>query len=109
MRLPLASKSCPSGRCIVKGAALALLAASVALGAAAQSTTVPPKLSQHRINEIVASPDRSEADRKNDIRRKPAQMLAFIGVAPGMVAVDLSTGGGYTTGGSTTGGTSTGG
>ena len=77
--------------------ALALVAASLAIGAAAQSTTAPAKLSQDRINEIVASPDRSDADRTNDVRRKPAQILAFIGVAPGMVAVDLSTGGGYTT------------
>ena len=54
-------------------------------------------LSQQRIDEIVASPDRSAADRTNDLRRKPAQMLAFIGPRPGMVALDLSAGGGYTT------------
>ena len=54
-------------------------------------------LSRDRIAEILASPDRSAADRTNDLRRKPAQMLAFIGVWPGMVALDLSAGGGYTT------------
>jgi predicted methyltransferase len=54
-------------------------------------------LSGVRIAEIIASPDRSPADRTNDIRRKPAQMLAFIGVWPGMIALDLSAGGGYTT------------
>src|SRR6185295_642909 len=46
---------------------------------------------------IVASPDRSDADRINDRRRRPELMLAFIGVRPGMVAMDLSAGGGYTT------------
>lgn len=57
----------------------------------------PDKLSNERIAEILASPDRRAADRTNDIRRKPGQMLAFIGVRPGMVALDLSAGGGYTT------------
>ena len=57
----------------------------------------PDKLSNERIADILASPDRRAADRTNDIRRKPAQMLAFIGVRPGMVALDLSAGGGYTT------------
>jgi predicted methyltransferase len=57
----------------------------------------PATLSKERIAEILASPDRSAADRTNDIRRKPDQMLAFIGVQPGMVALDLSASGGYTT------------
>jgi predicted methyltransferase len=79
----------------------ALLAAALlttALAAACQSTvpaSVP--LSRERIAEIVASPDRSAADRNNDVRRKPEPMLAFIGVRPGMVALDVSAGGGYTT------------
>ncbi len=54
-------------------------------------------LSRERIAEIVASPDRSAADKNTDIRRKPDQMLAFIGIRPGMLALDLSTGGGYST------------
>jgi len=57
------------------------------------SPTLPPQ----RIAEIVASPDRSAADRTIDLRRKPEQLLAFIGVRPGMVALDVSAGGGYTT------------
>src|ERR1700676_3964107 len=59
--------------------------------------TRPATLSKERIADILASPDRSAADRTNDIRRKPDQMLAFIGVQPGMVALDLSASGGYTT------------
>ena len=53
-------------------------------------------LSQAQIQAIVASPDRSEADRRNDVRRKPVEMLSFIGVRPGMVVLDLFAGGGYT-------------
>jgi predicted methyltransferase len=54
------------------------------------------ELSKKRIAEIVRSPDRSDADKTNDLRRKPEQMLAFIGIRQGIVALDLSTGGGYT-------------
>jgi predicted methyltransferase len=61
------------------------------------SAAATPALSSAQIAQIVASPDRSEADRRNDVRRKPADMLAFIGVRPGMTALDLSAGGGYTT------------
>lgn len=54
-------------------------------------------LSTDRIAAIVASPDRSAADRANDIRRKPAELLTFFDVRPGMVALDVSAGRGYTT------------
>ena len=74
--------------------AIALPIGTVLLGA---SAILPAPISQERIAEIVANPDRRPADRTNDLRRKPAEMLAFIGVRPGMVALDLSAGGGYTT------------
>ncbi len=54
-------------------------------------------LSREQAAAIVASPDRTAADRKNDERRRPADMLAFIGVRPGMHALDISASGGYTT------------
>jgi predicted methyltransferase len=57
----------------------------------------PPPLSSEQIAQIVRSPDRTAADRANDGRRKPEQILGFIGIRPGIVAVDLSAGGGYTT------------
>ncbi len=76
----------------------ALTLTAAILGAcAATPPTVPPMLTAAQIEAIVAAPDRSSADRVNDARRKPAEMLAFIGVRPGMVALDLSAGGGYTT------------
>ena len=46
---------------------------------------------------LMASPDRSEADRKNDVRRKPAQLLAFYEVRPGMRVADLGAIAGYNT------------
>jgi predicted methyltransferase len=75
---------------IMKKISLALLISAVATLSGCAS------LSQDRIAQIVASPDRSAADKTNDIRRKPEQMLAFIDIKPGMVALDLSAGGGYT-------------
>ena len=54
-------------------------------------------LTAPQIARLVASPDRSAADRTTDARRRPEQFLAFIGVRPGMVALDVSAGGGYTT------------
>jgi predicted methyltransferase len=54
-------------------------------------------LSSQQIKDIVASPDRSAADRTNDQRRKPVEMLEFIAVRPGSTALDLSAAGGYTT------------
>jgi predicted methyltransferase len=35
------------------------------------------------------------ADRANDVRHKPEQMLGFIGIHPCIVAVDLSQGGAH--------------
>jgi predicted methyltransferase len=46
---------------------------------------------------LVASADRSDADRTNDTRRKPVQFLAFMDVRPGMTVADISSGGGYST------------
>jgi len=47
------------------------------------------------IRAVVASPDRSDADRKTDERRKPEMMLAFAGVKPGMKVLEVGAGAGY--------------
>jgi len=78
-------------------AAIAVSAVLLLSFRAASPQQSSPQLSSEQIAQIVASPDRSEADRTNDLRRKPEQMLAFIGIRPGIVALDLSAAGGYTT------------
>lgn len=40
-------------------------------------------------------PARSEADRERDALRKPADVMQFFGVEPGMTVLDLYSGGGY--------------
>ena len=82
------------GRAVTAVCVTLALAACTAPGRHAPEAVV---LSPDRIAEIVASPDRSDADRVNDARRKPQEMLMFIGVRPGMTALDLSAAGGYTT------------
>lgn len=84
---------------LIQTGLLATIAGGVALlidvgPAGAQQSA---QLSAERIAQIVASPDRSAADRNNDLRRKPEQMLSFIGIRPGIVVLDLSAAGGYTT------------
>src|SRR5689334_2071712 len=70
---------------------LAAIAVSVVLlqsSRVAPAQQSSPQLSSEQIAQIVASPDRSDADRTNDLRRKPEQMLSFIGIRPGIVALD---------------------
>src|SRR5207302_945938 len=67
------------------------------LAACAATQPGSNSLSHEQIAEILAASDRSAADRTNDVRRKPAEMLAFIGPRPGMTVLDISAGGGNTT------------
>ena len=66
---------------------------ALAFSAAASAQPLTPA----QIKAIVASPERSDADRTNDKRRHPEDILAFLAITPGMTALDLSAGGGYTT------------
>jgi predicted methyltransferase len=81
-------------RALAMAAAALLAVACVAPGGAGRSET--NALSRAQIEAIVASPDRSDADRGNDVRRKPADLIAFADVRPGMTVLDVSAGGGYT-------------
>lgn len=45
---------------------------------------------------VVASPDRTEADRDEDRRRKPVQLLEFADVRLGMNVLEIGAGAGYT-------------
>jgi predicted methyltransferase len=75
-------------RAILLMAGAALLA-SPALALAAAPTT--------QMKAAVADSNRPAADTARDENRKPADMLAFAGIGPGKVVVDLLPGGGYFT------------
>src|SRR5580698_4390028 len=68
-------------------AAAAVLISTVAFGAAPTA----------KMKAAVADSGRPAADTARDENRKPAQMLAFAGITPGKVVVDMLPGAGYFT------------
>src|ERR1700733_7114038 len=53
---------------------------------------VPPAVAT-----AVADSSRPDADKQRDANRKPAEVVAFAGVKPGMTVAELGPGGGYYT------------
>jgi len=49
------------------------------------------------VNQALAAADRSDADKALDTARKPAQVLDFLGLEPGMTVLDVMSGGGWYT------------
>jgi len=47
------------------------------------------------IAAAVAAPERSDKDRERDARDRPAEVMAFAGIRPGMAIADVFGGGGY--------------
>lgn len=72
-------------------AALAFAALAIVTAFAARAQNTPDYAA------IIAAPDRKDADRDTDKRRDPVQLLAFTGARPGMKALDMGAGGGYST------------
>src|SRR5260370_5521989 len=66
-----------------------LTLSAIAAAPAAMAQTAPDYAA------IIASPDRSDADRKLDTNRAPAQWLGFIGAKPGMKILDIEAGYGW--------------
>jgi len=56
----------------------------------------PARTSATPYDAVIASPVRTEQDRRTDAARHPAEFLPFTQVRPGMQVLDVSTGGGYT-------------
>jgi predicted methyltransferase len=63
----------------------------------ASSTLVLAAAPTDKMKVAVADSNRPAADTARDENRKPAEMLAFAGIGPGKVVVDLLPGGGYFT------------
>jgi predicted methyltransferase len=53
--------------------------------------------SSQRARATVDAPDRTDADRQVDPGRRPAELLTFLGVTPGMRVGEIIAGAGYTT------------
>jgi len=54
-------------------------------------------LTAAEVTELLQSDARSESDKVRDAGRKPARIVEFMGVAPGMTVLDLMAGSGYYT------------
>lgn len=76
---------------VVRGLALAILV--VLAGCATKPAQRTP---EQRAQAAVADAVRTDQDRRVDASRNPALFLPFTGVEPGMVVLDVSAGGGYT-------------
>jgi predicted methyltransferase len=66
-----------------------------AIASAPPSEVTVEASAEHRA--LVAAPDRTEADRALDAGRRPAELLTFAGIRPGMRVGELGAAGGYTT------------
>jgi len=75
--------------------------AAVGCAAAGPAASAPvgepaPIVASPKARAVVAAADRSPLDRRLDAGRRPAEMLTFLGVLPGMRIGELAAGAGYT-------------
>lgn len=75
---------------------LALVAVALA-GLAAPASAAPESDASVAIDAAFAHPDRPEADRAQDERRKAREFLQFTAIEPGMTVLDAFSAGGYYT------------
>jgi predicted methyltransferase len=67
-----------------------LLASLMLVAPSLQAADIPDYIAK-----AVAAPERSDKDRERDARDKPAELLTFAGLKPGMKVADVFGGGGY--------------
>ena len=80
--------------------ALLIVAILILTASCGKDATSPADTGTASLSPYVAAldhPERSEEDRARDAGRKPADVLEFFGVAPGMTVLDMFSGGGYYT------------
>ena len=70
---------------------------ALTLAACATAPAGPPALAAADYAAILADPARTEADKKDDEARKPAEVLAFVGVRPGNTILEMEVGRGWYT------------
>lgn len=75
----------------------ASVAALLTVAMLAVAAAFPTQASAQDYAAVVAAPDRIDADRQTDTRRKPAELLAFARLKTGMKVLDMGAGGGYST------------
>lgn len=91
---PTLLSSAPTVASVTRTSASPTTATTDMSEAMAASTGSQQRVADHA--SIVAAADRSADDRALDVGRKPAELLEFAGVVPGMRVAELAAGGGYT-------------
>ena len=76
---------------------VALALAGPLQGGPAAGESTPATSADKAIAAAIANPARPAADREQDAVRRPAEILAFLGVAPGQHVLDAFSAGGYYT------------
>ena len=69
---------------------------ALALGACSTTPTDDSRAAAARAQTVIASPVRTDQDRRMDASRNPAAFIPFTQVQPGMQVLDVAAGGGYT-------------
>jgi predicted methyltransferase len=87
-----------SYRLALSNAARRLFGVGIAAWLCACATTPAEdsRAATDRAQAVVASPVRTDQDRRMDASRHPAEFLPFTQVKPGMQVLDIASGGGYT-------------
>jgi predicted methyltransferase len=68
----------------------------IALAGCSSVSPDNPRAAAERAQTVIASPIRTDQDRRMDASRRPAEFLPFTMVRPGMQVLDVAAGGGYT-------------
>jgi predicted methyltransferase len=76
--------------------ACAIIATMFALGACSTTPADNARAATERAQAVVASPIRTDQDRRMDAARHPVEFIPFTQVKPGMQVLDVAAGGGYT-------------
>ena len=72
-------------------------AGPVAAPTPAPAAPPTPESVTRDVAALLASESRAEADRARDAGRKPAEVIAYLGIEPGMTVIDIIAAGGYYT------------
>ncbi len=85
-----------NGRARFLAASLVALGAIALLDACTSFPSADERTAAETYRQLIASPIRTEQDRRTDLARHPVEFLPFTQVRPGMQVLDVSAGGGYT-------------
>ncbi len=82
--------------CAIRNRLALVAGVAILLSGCATTPAEAPRAAQERYQSVIANPIRTDQDQRTDASRHPAEFLPFTQAKPGMVALDVAAGGGYT-------------